>query len=216
MMKVLYIFDSVFQTNIKVAKEAEKLFDSLAVDYKIRRVERVFGEASELPFMTNSQGISDYEIVNKNDLAWADGYIVASPIHSGMISAAVKYFFDSYHEEAASGAYLNKGFMGIVTGGILHGGAENALEQLYSVAMQWGCLVMPSSLAVCSNNPYGLSFIVNKEHPFEETSVRSELAEHVARFCDVFNALSINQNKSSVDRKQNDTGAYRITDIFND
>lgn len=210
MSKILYIFDSIFQTNVKIAMQAEKIFKSLNVDYRIRRIERVYGEISELPFMSNEQINSGYEIVNKADMDWADGYIIAGPVHSGMISAGMKYFLDSCHEEAASGAYLHKSFTAIVTGSLLHGGTEKALDQLYSVANQWGCLVISSSLTMSDGNPYGISFIINKELPYQEAEIALILEKHLNRFCYFSNLLPTEETKDMETKIR----PYRIADIL--
>lgn len=208
MINLLYIFDSVFQSNVKIATEAASIFENQSIHYRIKRMEQVSGESSQLPFIKDYR--HEYEIVSKEDMEWADCYVVASPIHTGMISAATKYFIDCYHEEALNGLFLDKTFTGIVTGGLAHGGAEKSLEQLSSVAMQWGCLVVPTSLTTAYQNPYGLSFIVNKEHRYDSELIRAELQEHFQTLIELTNRLKATDK----DRKEKPKKVYRISDIF--
>lgn len=51
MINLLYVFDSVFQTNMKIAKEATSIFADQSIHYRIRRMEQVRGESSQLPFV---------------------------------------------------------------------------------------------------------------------------------------------------------------------
>lgn len=207
MTNLLYVFDSVFQTNVKIAKEATSVFDDQSINYRIKRMEQVSGERSQLPFAEHHLP-HNYELVSKEDMEWADSYIIASPVHTGMMSAATKYFIDSYHEDAANGLFVNKLFTGIVTGGLVHGGTEKTLEQLSSVAMQWGCLVVPTNLTSSYQNPYGISFIMNRDTPYNNQLVHSALQEHLIPFIKLTTALKGQKSDQKKPKK------YRISDVF--
>ncbi|MBP1041160.1 flavodoxin family protein [Vagococcus sp. BWB3-3] len=207
MINLLYVFDSVFQTNVEIAKEAASIFANQSIHYRIRRMEQVRGESSQLPFAAKNLS-HDYELVRKEDMEWADSYVIASPIHTGMMSAATKYFIDCYHEDAVNGIFVDKPFTGIVTGGLVHGGTEKTLEQLYSVAMQWGCLIVSTNLTSGYQNPYGVSFIMNHEKPYNTFFIRSALEEHLIPFIELTRHLK-HQNK---DEKK--TKIFRISDVF--
>lgn len=220
MTKVLYVFDSVFRTNVKLAKQAEGILKEMTSECRVRRTEQVSGEMSHMLFGKNKQEIQAYAIVSQEDMEWADCYIVASPIHTGMISASTKFFLDSYHTDAAKGKFLNKPFTVIVTGGLNHGGAERAVDQLHSVAMQWGCLVVSTSITDAYSeekcgNPYGLSFIVNKEQPYDDSVVAHILKDHLARFVGIAEILSKAQMSEALKPTlPAEATVHRITDIF--
>lgn len=190
MAKTLIIFDSDTGKNEALAQKSKEVLESLNTQVRIRRVEPVFTSLDAKEKHYNSV----IPIINEEDLQWAEGYIITCPIHTGTISASIKYFFDKYHGLAGRGLFLNKPATAMTIGKLAHAGAETTIQQLYTILMQWGTLIVPSSIAYpeilhANGNPYGLSFILDATNSFGNDKLWTEVLRlHFQRFTQIVDA----------------------------
>lgn len=207
MNKVLIIFDSDTHENEYLAKTSENIISKMQADVRIRKVDSVNNEEEHY--------ISNIAIVDNNDLIWADSYIFTFPIHTGTITASLKYFFDRNHKNISQGIFLNKPVTAMCVGKIIHAGAETAIQHLYSILMQWGCIIVPTSIAFTklmelNGNPYGLSFVLDEKNSFEnESKLEETLTIHFKRFIEITEIFS---KKTTTKAKDDINNPYNIVD----
>lgn len=200
MKNILIVFDSVTGNIEKLASKVATSFESTA-QVRVRKVKPIEHLSKE----------SKDEIVSDADVKWADAYIICTPIYTGTFTAGIKYFIDSQHAAALEGTFLNKPFTAVAIGTFEHAGAETAIQQLYTVAMQWGMLIVSTSIAnkyliQKDENPYGLSFA---EHAIASLDVADILKEHFNRFekiVDITIPLTRNQSEQK--------GTFNIIDAL--
>lgn len=212
MCNILILFDSDTQKNEHLADTSKVIMTKLGVEIRIKRVESI-GVGNE---NTEEHYQSDIEVVCKDDLSWADGFVFNFPIHTGAVSASMKYFFDSYHKVAVEGIFLNKPATVMSIGKLSHAGAETAILQLHSMLMQWGTLIVSTSILFSdimnvNGNPYGLSFILDSKDSFGDVAVlECILNEHFKRFVYITKSLT---GEDSSNLKFNNK-PYTITDTL--
>lgn len=142
MVRILVLTSSQFGAGYGLTQMLSSELDSREVEYRIRRVpEVVFPQAVRPP-------VTDVETATTDDLEWADGYLVISQAHTGMISASLKAFIDQNHTAADNNAFANRTFGAFVTSTRPAGGQERVIEDLLNIAGTWGCLpVTPGGTA---------------------------------------------------------------------
>jgi len=211
MNKVLIIFDSDTHENEYLAKTSANIIKKLEADVRVKRVDSIGIDANT----KEEHYDSNVEIVTNDDLSWADSYIFTFPIHTGTISASLKYFFDRNHENISKGIFLNKPATTMCVGKIIHAGAETAIQHLYSMLMQWGCIIVPTSIALSrlmelNGNPYGLSFILDEKNSFgDESKLEETLSIHFKRLVEIIEIL--NKNTNAIE-KRDINNPYNIVD----
>lgn len=184
MNKVLIIFDSDTHENEYLAKKSADIIQELMADVRIRKVDSIGKNQNSL----EERYTSSIDIVNNEDLIWADSYIFTFPIHTGTITASLKYFFDQNHENISKEIFINKPATAMCVGKVIHAGAETAIQHIYTILMQWGCVIVPTSIAFpklmeLNGNPYGLSFVLDEKNNFENENILEEtLTIHFNRF----------------------------------
>ena len=211
MDKILIIFDSDTHENEYLAKTSENIIKNLGADARVRKVNSIgINENTKEEHYT-----SNIEIINNNDLVWADSYIFTFPIHTGTVSASLKYFFDKNHEDISKGIFLNKPATAMCAGKIVHAGAETAIQQIYSMLMQWGTIIVPTSISLprlmeLNGNPYGLSFVLDKKNSFGDQDILEEtLTIHFKRFIEI---TKIFNNRVNKEEKRDINNPYNIID----
>ena len=188
MPNILVIFSSLFGANAGLAKVAGSVLEGLGAQVRVRGVREVVLQESQ----TSSAKAAP--LATAADLAWADGFVVSSPAHTGLPSAAIKAFIDENHNHAMAGAYLNKTFTAMTTSEFAHAGQENVVEFLNAAAASWGCILVPPSVANAEisklvGNPYGLSFVLAHGRVADPKAAESVMRTHFARFVMVTDAL---------------------------
>lgn len=193
MPKVLILFDSDTQHNEYLAKHSEAILEKLGTENRLKRVAAVGTNDKNKEQYYDSQ----IDIVSEEDLLWADAYVFSFPIHTGSFSASMKYTIDQFHNLAAKGVFLNKPATAMTIGKISHAGAETAIQQLYTLLMQWGSLIVSTSIANSNlmqdnGNPYGLSFILDSKNSFgDEKQLNQILNAHFERFSKIAGAIKV-------------------------
>lgn len=208
--RILVIFSSIFGANAALAKRAEGILHSLGADVRVRGIPQVVLAQYESELAKTAPKAS------RDDLEWADGFVFLSPVHSGTYAASVKAFVDNHHDDALSGAFLNKTFTAMVTAELEHSGQEAAAIGLNEIAAIWGCLAVTPSTAqndlnLLDGNAFGLSFTLRKGKLPE--GIDEVLHAHLSRFCDVTQKL-VRSAKEAPAPANNDTGPQRLPQTF--
>lgn len=213
MANILIIFDSDTGKTEELVEKTESILSQLDDKVRTRRVAPVV-PISDINRKTRESKIP---IVTKEDVTWSEGYIVTCPIHTGTITAALKYFLDEYHGIASRGLFLNKPVTLMTIGKFSHAGAETTIQQLAVTLMQWGSLIVSTGITspgiiTKNENPYGLSFILDSSNSFGDDSVWQPLKLQMERFSKIVDA-----NKDLVVKGSVNEGThlpYTINDIF--
>lgn len=188
MPRVLVVFSSLFGAGASLADILDSELTTLGAEVRVRRVEEVALTGDVQPAAAIA------EVATAADLEWADGYVFSSPSHTGLLSASIKAFIDENHDAAVAGAFLNKSFTALATGGFTHAGQERVVDDLNAVAAAWGCLVVSPSTAnaelnTLDGNPYGLSFVLQHGKLADPDVARQIVRIHFTRFVAVTEAL---------------------------
>jgi len=187
--RILIVFSSLFGANAELARLTETALAATGAEVRTRRVPEVALPQDVQPAAAHEQ------LATPADLDWADGFVVASPSHTGLLSASIKAFIDENHDAAVAGAYLNKTFTAMATSAFAHAGQERVVDDLNAVGAAWGCVLVPPSTASATmnkldGNPYGLSFVL-AHGKIADTAVAAEvLGEHLSRFVAITDALA--------------------------
>lgn len=214
MANILIIFDSDTGKTEELAQKAQSILTSQGNEVRARRVSPVV-PVSDINRRTKESNIP---IITKEDAFWSEGYIVSCPIHTGTITAALKYFLDEYHGLASQGVFLNKPVTVMTVGKLSHAGAETTIQQLVITLMQWGSLIVSTGITfpeiISENgNPYGLSFILDSNNSFGDETIWNEILNiHLGRFSKIVDANKILINKGTINEGKH--LPYTINDIF--
>ncbi|NEB10976.1 flavodoxin family protein [Streptomyces coelicoflavus] len=99
--------------------------------------------------------------VSLDDLLWADGILIGSPVRFGLPAAPVSVFLDSTAPVSIPGRLADKVVSAFTSGSAPHGGQETTLLALHNAVCHWGSLIVAngSSDEVLfrpeNGNPYG-------------------------------------------------------------
>jgi NAD(P)H dehydrogenase (quinone) len=213
MAKILVVFSSIFGANAELAGAVESVLQRLGAQVRTRSVREVLLNEGRKTAEWNGARVT------ADDLAWADGFVVSSPSHTGLPSASIKAFIDEHHAKAIAGAYANKTFTAMATSEFAHAGQERVVEFLNAAAAVWGCVLVPPSTAYSeinkvNGNPYGLSFVLTNGRVADAKATESVLRAHLARFVTITDALAaIRMGRQPAHRAETGT-PQRAADVF--
>ncbi|PZT74836.1 MULTISPECIES: flavodoxin family protein [unclassified Streptomyces] len=103
--------------------------------------------------------------VTLDDLLWADGILLGSPVRFGMPAAPVSAFIDSTAPVSIPGELADKVVSAFTSGSAPHGGHETTLMALYNAVCHWGSLIVATGSTgevlyrPENGNPYGSSSV---------------------------------------------------------
>jgi NAD(P)H dehydrogenase (quinone) len=213
MAKILVVFSSFHGANVELAGAVESVLHGLGAQVRTRSVREVL--------LRENQKTAEraFARVTADDLAWADGFVVSSPSHTGLPSASIKAFIDEHHAQAIAGAYANKTFTAMATSEFAHGGQELVVGFLNAAAAAWGCVLVPPSTAYpeinkANGNPYGLSFVLVNGRVADAKATESVLRAHLARFVAITDALASLRMGRPPDHGTETRTPLRAADVF--
>ncbi|MFB8387591.1 flavodoxin family protein [Microbacterium sp. NPDC055910] len=189
MARILVVYSSLFGANAELAGLTDSALGALGAEVRVRHVREVALSRDVQP------AAAEGDIASADDLAWADGFVVSSQAHTGLLSASIKAFIDENHDAAVAGAFVNKTFTAMATSNFAHAGQERVVDDLNAVGAAWGCILVPPSTAndtinKLDGNPYGLSFVLAHGKIPDVDTAKEVLAEHLGRFVAVTDAVA--------------------------
>lgn len=195
MSNILIVFDSITGKMESLALRMSELLKKTN-QVRVKSVKPISGIHSKL--------LSE-QIVSEGDLVWANAYIFCTPIYTGTFTTGIKSFVDQYHSLASKGAFFNKPFTAAAVGHFVHAGAETAIQQLYTIAMQWGMLIVSTSivnqdLIEKEENPYGLSFLENQLNADNVSSILQDHLDRFSRITEVCRMLAIQKSVNTINK----------------
>ncbi|WP_019547158.1 flavodoxin family protein [Streptomyces sulphureus] len=115
-----------------------------------------------------------------DDLEWAEGIIVGTPVRFGLPASAVLRFVDATAPLSVPGKLQNKAVTAFTSGSAPHGGAETAILSLHNAFAHWGALIVPNGSTEPilfqpeNGNPYGTASVSrNRPGNVHEDNLRS-------------------------------------------
>lgn len=139
MQKILVIYYSQSGSTAALAHQAARGVEEANCEAVIRQIPPVYTAAQEAP---EREAQSGAPYVRAEDLQQCDGLLLGSPVHFGMLSAAVKHFLDQTSREWLSGTLEDKPAGVFTSSSTLHGGQEMTLMSLMVPLIHHGCLIV--------------------------------------------------------------------------
>ena len=127
----------------------------------------------------------DLEVARPEDLVWADAIIFSTPTRFGNVSSQMKDFFDSLGGVWSEGKLVNKFVTAFASSQNPNGGQEHTIRAIYTSAMHWGSIIVPTgytddSIFAQGGNPYGISETQSPE-TYEISNEIKPAIEHQTR-----------------------------------
>jgi multimeric flavodoxin WrbA len=94
MARILIVYSSLFGANTTLAGLAASALGATGAEVRVRRVREVALLDAVQP------AVDGAKVASGDDLAWADGFVLSSQSHTGLVSASIKAFIDE-HQDAA-------------------------------------------------------------------------------------------------------------------
>ncbi|MFE6744344.1 flavodoxin family protein [Kitasatospora purpeofusca] len=108
---------------------------------------------------------ADVPVATIDDLAWADGILIGTPVRFGLPAAPVLRFVDATAPLSIPGGLADKAVSAFTSGSAPHGGHETAILALHNAFCHWGSLILatgstdPVLFRPENGNPYGASAV---------------------------------------------------------
>ncbi|CAM5519068.1 Putative oxidoreductase OS=Streptomyces glaucescens OX=1907 GN=SGLAU_17325 PE=4 SV=1 [Streptomyces glaucescens] len=112
-----------------------------------------------------AEAARDIPVATPEDLVWADGILLGTPVRFGLPAAPVSVFVDSTASVSIPGLLADKVVSAFTSGSAPHGGHETTLLALYNAVCHWGSFVVangssdPVLFREENGNPYGSSSV---------------------------------------------------------
>ncbi|GAA4770922.1 MULTISPECIES: NAD(P)H-dependent oxidoreductase [Streptomyces] len=113
----------------------------------------------------HGEAVRDVPEATPEDLVWADGILIGSPVRFGLPAAPVSVFLDSTAPVSIPGLLADKVVSAFTSGSAPHGGHETTLMALYNAVCHWGSLIVANGstdevlFRPENGNPYGTSSV---------------------------------------------------------
>ncbi|WP_394271667.1 NAD(P)H-dependent oxidoreductase [Anaerococcus nagyae] len=129
-------------------------------------------------------------MASPEDLVWADAIIISSPTRFGNISSQMKDFIDSLGGVWAEGKLVNKFVTAFSSSKNLNGGQEQTIRSIYTSAMHWGSIIVPTgytdqSIYAQGGNPYGVSATQADEDDEIKNDVKEAIEHQTQRLLEI-------------------------------
>ncbi|GIH67984.1 flavodoxin family protein [Sphaerimonospora thailandensis] len=174
MTNVAVIYYSTTGNVHRLAGAAAAAAEKVGASVRLRRIP-VPGEEVHVPGTEDAAAAhrlttGHIEEVALEDLEWADGILIGTPVRFGLPAAAVARFIDTTAGLSIPGKLRNKAVSAFTSGSAPHGGQETAILALHNAFCHWGSLIVPNGstdpvlFRPGNGNPYG-SANVSRNRP---------------------------------------------------
>lgn len=193
--KLAIIYYSQTGVNLSMVKKAKETAEALGAEVRLRRVKELLDTSNVIEGSAWDKVIEEEKniaIATPDDLVWADAIILASPTRFGNVSCQMKAFIDSLGGVWAEGRLVNKYVTAFTSAQNVNGGQEQTIRAIYTSAMHWGSIIVPtgytdSSIYAQGGNPYGVSATQDGKVQGESTTnpVMDAVAHQTKRLLDL-------------------------------
>ncbi|WP_296141050.1 NAD(P)H:quinone oxidoreductase [uncultured Anaerococcus sp.] len=187
-VKLAIIFYSQTGVNYKMASIAKEEAEKNGAEVRLLKVKELRDTSKVEPDSLWDQTIKateDLEVATPEDLVWADAIIFSTPTRFGNVSSQMKDFFDSLGGVWSEGKLVNKFVTAFASSQNPNGGQEHTIRAIYTSAMHWGAIIVPTgytddSIFAQGGNPYGVSATQSPEN-YEISNEIKPAIEHQTR-----------------------------------
>lgn len=161
--KLLIVYYSQTGHNFQMAKWAQAAAEEAGAEVRLRKVKELLDTSDPNPaWKKYLEDSKDIEEATSEDLDWADAVLISSPTRFGGIASQMKFFLDQQGGMWAQGKLANKAVSAMSSAQNNNGGQEQTIRAIYTDAMHWGAIIVPtgytdSSIFKAGGNPYGTS-----------------------------------------------------------
>lgn len=193
MSKLTIVYYSQTGVNLKMAKLAAKTAEEYGAEVRLRRVAELrdtSGVREGSPWAKTIEAEKEIEVATPDDLVWADAIIISAPTRFGNIASQMKDFIDSLGGVWSKGQLVNKYVTAFTSAQNANGGQESTIKTVYTSAMHWGSIIVPTgytddSIYAQGGNPYGVSAIQAGNDDTIKNDVENAIIHQTKRLLDV-------------------------------
>ena len=164
-VKLAIVFYSQTGVNYKMASIAKEEAEKNGAEARLLKVKELRDTSNVEPdslWDKTIKATENLEIASPEDLVWADAIIFSTPTRFGNVSSQMKDFFDSLGGVWSEGKLINKFVTAFASSQNPNGGQEHTIRAIYTSAMHWGSIIVPTgytdqSIFNQGGNPYGVS-----------------------------------------------------------
>lgn len=168
-MKLSVIYSSGTGHNLQIAKWVEDEAKKQGVEVNVRKVSEL--NIPEEPNPAQAKMMEDAKDIPEatpEDFVNADAIIFSSPSRFGVMTAAMKNYFESLSGAWAEGKTINKVASAFATAQNRNGGQEQTVHSMYTALMHLGAVIVAPGYADAvqfevGGNPYGVSGTATRE-----------------------------------------------------
>ncbi|MFG2819412.1 flavodoxin family protein [Kitasatospora sp. NPDC048365] len=190
MTKIAVIYYSSTGNVAKLAEAAAAAAEKAGAEVRLRRIadpeRETFVPGTETAVEVLRERNLTIPEAELDDLAWADGILIGSPVRFGLPAAPVSAFIDSTAPLSIPGGLANKAVSAFTSGSAPHGGHETTILALHNAFCHWGSLILangstdPVLFQPNNGNPYGSS-AVSRNRPGQVHEENLAAVEYQAR-----------------------------------
>ncbi|BFL72262.1 MULTISPECIES: NAD(P)H:quinone oxidoreductase [Anaerococcus] len=192
-VRLSIVFYSQTGVNYKMASYAKKEAEKNGAEVKLLKVSELRDTSNVIKGSAWDKTIKATEgikIASPEDLVWADAIIISSPTRFGNISSQMKDFIDSLGGVWAEGKLVNKFVTAFSSSKNLNGGQEQTIRSIYTSAMHWGSIIVPTgytdqSIYAQGGNPYGVSATQADEDDEIKNDVKEAIEHQTQRLLEI-------------------------------
>ena len=192
-VKLAIAFYSQTGVNYKMASIAKEEAEKNGVEVRLLKVKELRDTSDVIansPWDKTIKVTENIDIAKPEDLVWADAIIFSTPTRFGNISSQMKDFIDSLGGVWASGKLVNKFVTAFASAKNNNGGQEHTIRAIYTSAMHWGSIIVPTgytddSIYAQGGNPYGVTATQKGEDDQIANDVKAAIEHQTRRLIDI-------------------------------
>ncbi|MCP3755176.1 flavodoxin family protein [Streptomyces sp. TBY4] len=169
MVNIAVVYYSSTGNVHKLAEAAAAAAGKAGAEVRLLRIPRLHTETvvpgTEDAVTAHAQTDGGIPEVGLDDLLWADGILIGTPVRFGLPAAPVGAFIDSTAPVSIPGKLANKVVSAFTSGSAPHGGHETTLLAVHNAVCHWGSLIVANGstgevlFRPENGNPYGSSSV---------------------------------------------------------
>jgi NAD(P)H dehydrogenase (quinone) len=172
MTNVAVIYYSSTGNAHRLAVAAGAAAEKAGAEVRLRRVAELVADpptTDEAARAAHAAATADVPVVRLDDLTWADGILIGSPVRFGHPAPQLMHFLDTTAALSIAGELADKAVSAFATGSAPHGGQVTTILDLYETFCHWGSVIVPNGstdpvlFQPANGNPYGSSNVSRNE-----------------------------------------------------